>query len=251
MTNIRRILVLLCLLCMPALSQTVTMRLLTKEDWIQRYGNQPTAKAMLKAEATTSTDPNRVQIGLMDMYLWPSYTNPGPEQAAQWDFWWCSTDCSIPTYYAGPITFKAVNLYSKGTKYSTVGYPPFTINEPPYIGLEIATYLPDAANVNNCFPIKFVGYSIDPDHRNYGLLPKYQSSCISVALQLLSEGTTNTFTLLDGSSFTAYGTMNTFMTPRLGEAAISVECYEFTNKVPSVCLPRFAPVYANRAPSSN
>ncbi|HXY06641.1 MAG TPA: hypothetical protein VEI52_02210 [Terriglobales bacterium] len=237
------------LLSTLALGQTV--RLLTKEDWIKRHPNQSVPNRMNADTATTTTDLSRVRIGTFESFIiptndWGGYWGSGapvpPDGSSYYDFWWFNYCDFYPPetcyYYTGPITFSGVGVYANGTSLSYA--TPFTTG-PPYIGIEFGagpnSGFP-ANNLSNCNPLKPQGkWKIIAQDQYYAI----RSSCISIALQLVSSGPTNTFTLLNGDSYRAYGVINSFLTPELGHRDVYTYC-----DVNSGCYGSWVPIYANK-----
>jgi hypothetical protein len=170
---------------------------------------------LAKVEAATTTEPNVVRIGQFYEILW---TNG--QAMYEFDYYNPKETCPGPDcYYTGPIEFSNAIWYVNGTSFSWASTDQGPINTNQYYG--VVGFTDTGGSVSNCNPLTNDGLwrTIDGDK-----IYAYQSSCIDIAFQLISSGPTNTFNLLDGSSFTAYGTVNTFITPYLGNAAIYTHC---------------------------
>jgi hypothetical protein len=122
-------------------------------------------------------------------------------------------------HYSGPIEFDNAIVYVLATSSSSG-----PINTGQYLGEAWFTS----------------PYEVDP------LAACPNNGCTNVLLQLVSSGQTNTFTLLDGKSFTAYGVENTFILPYLGKQFLTNVCNSL-----GFCSGQTVPVFMHRVPNSS
>jgi hypothetical protein len=236
---------LLGVLALPIpLAQSQTVTRVTRDNIKQLHAKF--SPEMLAAAAatttTTTTEPSEVKIGVFYAIMWTNgqamyefdYTNcagiTGPD----------GCNASNAYHYTGNIEFTDAIVYAAGTSQDWAASGQGPINTDEYLGIAFG----GDTSPFNCNPLTEMGVEkvVKGD-----TIYSYQSSCIDIALQLISGAPTNTFTLLDGSSYIAYGISNTFITPKLGNVAI----YSYCDADDFCGSQAVVPVYMHRVPQSD
>jgi hypothetical protein len=110
------------LLLSTLMAGQTTVRLITKEEWRKRHP-QSIQDTMNADAATTTTDPNRVQIGVFYSYMFPSTEDwvaygKSTTGNSYYEFDWVSSCDSNTCYlYTGPIAFSNVYVYAQNTRF--------------------------------------------------------------------------------------------------------------------------------------